>query len=96
MGSKPDKALLKQKDLFGDSKRSTKLTPINRKAEKNWRAKYDEDIDDDDDFEDDDFDDTDDSDDSDEDFDLDNDLTDPSFDDDDDDDDDEYYDDSSY
>lgn len=94
MGSKPDKALLKQKDHFGDAKRSTKLTPINRKAEKNWRSKYeeDEDVEDDDDFEDDDFDD--DSNDSDEDFDLDNDVTDPSFDDDDDD--DEFFDDSAF
>lgn len=88
MGSKPYKAFSQGKGQYDDSKRPTRLKPISRKEEKNWRAKYDEDED---------FDEEDDSKDLDEEFDLENDIADPSFDDDDDDDDDdEYYDDSSY
>jgi hypothetical protein len=100
MGTKSDKAFNKDKEIRGDNQRSTRLKPLNPKENKNWKARYDDDIDDDDEDldEDDNFnkEDIEEEDDSDEDFNLDEDLSDPAFDDDDDDDDDEFFDDTDF
>jgi DNA-directed RNA polymerase subunit delta len=103
MGTKSDKAFSKDKNVRGDNSRSTRLKPLNPKDNKNWKASYDEDIDDDDEdvddednFDKDDIE-EDDSTETDEDFNLEEDLSDPAFDDDDDDEEEEeFFDDSDY
>jgi hypothetical protein len=101
MGTKSDKAFSKNKDLFGEGSRHTRLKPLNPKEQKNWKASYedeDEDLDEedfddeDDDFEEEEIDDID----EDEDFNLDEDLSDPDFDDDEEDDEEEFFDDTAY
>lgn len=102
MGTKSDKAFSKDKNIRGESPRSTRLKPLNPKDNKNWKASYDDDIDDDDEDVDDDDNfekediEEDESVESDEDFNLDEDLSDPAFDDDDDDEEEEFFDDSDF
>jgi len=100
MQTKSDKPLKRVDEFSSEFQRNTRLKPLNPKENKNWRAKFDEDLDgDDEDLEDDDFDkvEIDEQDDvEEEDFNLDEDLSDPDFADDDDDDEEEFFDDSDF
>ena len=48
MGTKSDKPLKIVDDLSSEFQRSTRLKPLNPKEDKNWRAKFDEDLGDED------------------------------------------------
>ena len=101
MQTKSDKPLKRVDEFSSEFQRNTRLKPLNPKENKNWRAKFDEDLDgDDEDLEedDDDFDkvEIEEQDDvEEEDFNLDEDLSDPDFADDDDDE-EEFFDDSDF